>query len=717
MAEPSRMHRAASHRTHGQGHSHGTHSSFDDQPLSTSRRQRVRNQLVIAASVAVVVLGGTAWLGQRILTERTSALVGTYIGTLRDGAGRTVGDALVHLNETASRIAADPAAQRLLTADDGTTLANFSRVAGVDDVLLVDAQGVVVAASGGRPPVVNPEIVLRAVAVRNPAGATLPVVADRLSSQAAADPIPLVTSAAPIGAAERPRGWVLVRVAAVPLFTHLVGDMRPGTTGETYLFDATGRMLSSSRFENELRAANLLTADTSSSLHTVLRDPGDGLTPIAARPLTFLAASALRDPTVHSRGAQLAGYRDYRSQPVVGAWEWLPEHGLGIAVEMDAVEAFVALRQLQELFGILLGVLAVTLVVVLVWFRRAALLRARAHRAENRARELGQYTLLDQIGEGGMGRVYQARHRLLRRPVAIKLLQNEASSSEDIARFEREANLTALLTSPHTVRIFDFGKTSAGEFYIVMELLTGLDLTRLILDHGPQPESRVIHWLRQVCDSLIEAHAQNLIHRDLKPQNLFVCRQGARHDVVKVLDFGLAKQGKPPGIGGPVLPIEPTNNTENKLTGINQVAGTPGFMAPEQALGAAIDQRVDLYALGCVMYWLLTGTQVFPYDSGSSSIYKHLRITPDLPSTRLPSAGISAQMDALVMHLLAKEPRDRITSAIELSQRLDALPLAHAWTSDSAQIWWSAHETARQQPAKVLAPEAVSGYIDAQRSI
>ena len=357
----------------------------------------------------------------------------------------------------------------------------------------------------------------------------------------------------------------------------------------------------------------------------------------------------------------------------------------------------------------LLALLAVALVVGLIWYRRAALMRARAHSAERRARELGQYTLLDQIGQGGMGRVFHARHRLLRRPVAIKLLLPEASSTEDIGRFEREANLTASLTSPHTVRIFDFGKTAGHEFYIVMELLKGLDLTRLVVDHGPQSEARVIFWMRQVCDSLAEAHAQGLVHRDLKPQNLFVCRQGIRHDVVKVLDFGLAKQSKQVDKESEGIPAA----SAERLTGIGQVAGTPGFMAPEQSLGALVDQRIDLYALGCVIYWLLTGTQVFPYDTGSSSIYKHLRVTPDLPSTRTPSAMISPGMDALVMHLLAKDPNDRIATAVELELRLCALPLANVWTSSMASAWWSRTEMTRHSENLSPSAHGISGFIDA----
>ena len=730
MVDPTHLQRGSYTPALPAGRSPGTSGSADVLPLSLHRLRRVQMRVATAAMVAIAVVGVVGWLGHRVLTNRTAAVVGSYLITIRDSAARVVGDALDNVRETTRGFASDADVVKLLQGDDGVTLSHLARVARVDDVIVLDANGQVVASSGGTLPMLNPEILIRTAAVTEVQGATLPVMEDLVSTPKGegerSGPIPLLTFAAPIlerdGASKKPRGWVVVRVAAMPLFTRLIGDLRPGRTGETYLFDRQGRMLSRSRFEAEMYQQKLLGENQSSALHTVLRDPGDGLTPVEARPLTVLAASALRDPEGHPRGSQLTGYRDYRGQWVVGAWDWLPEHGMGLAVEMDRIEAFAAVSDLKDMFLMLLALLALALVGGLVWYRRAALLRARAHQAERRARELGQYTLLEQIGQGGMGRVFHARHRLLRRPVAIKLLLPEASTAEDVGRFEREANLTASLTSPHTVRIFDFGKTAGDEFYIVMELLQGLDLTCLIVDHGAQSEARVIFWMRQVCDSLAEAHAQGLVHRDLKPQNIFVGRQGIRHDVIKVLDFGLAKQNKLSRSESAALAstaantpaLAPAGPPEPRLTGIGQVAGTPGFMAPEQSLGAPVDQRIDLYALGCVLYWLLTGTQVFPYDTGSSSIYKHLRITPDLPSTRTPSAHISPGMDALVMHLLAKDPSERIATATELDQRLAALPMATVWTQSMAAAWWSRIEIARQGERFANSyAHGVSGFIDA----
>lgn len=685
----------------------GTSSSRGDELLPTQRRRLLALRTGIISAVSLSLLIGVGWTTQRILADGIADLMGGYLSTLRDGSRSAVVEAFDSIQDTARRLAEDPAVALLQHDEDpARELDRLARAAGVDDVLLIGTDGRVIAASGGRVPQVSPEVLQRTVVAKT-GPVTLPCTLDVISSRRSVSEnpkeIPLAGAAAPIPGG---RGWIVVRVAAVPLFTRLIGYARPGATGETYVFDSRGVMLSRSRFEDDLIQRGLLTPSDDGSgaaLRVALRDPGDGSMPVATQPLTFLAASAISK----GRGLTIQPYHDYRGKDVVGAWDWIPEHGLGIAVEMDSSEAFSAVSRLNLLFAGLIGLLAITLIAVLAWYRRAAVLRARAHRAERRVRELGQYVLMEQIGQGGMGRVFRAKHRLLRRPTAIKLLLSEAASPEDLARFEREANLTASLTSPHTVRVFDFGRTAGGEFYIVMELLDGLDLTRLVLDHGPQPEARVIHWILQACDSLAEAHAQGLIHRDLKPQNLITCRQGLHHDVVKLLDFGLAKQAKP----SPVPGEEPHHDSGKStfLTGVGQVAGTPGFMAPEQAMGVSIDGRVDLYALGCCMYWLLTGTQVFPYDKGASSVYKHLRVQPDLPSTRLPDAGISAGMDQVIMRLLAKDPRERVQSAAELERLLRALPACGRWTDADAAAWWHGIDARRQTH---ISPEPVSGFID-----
>ena len=242
------------------------------------------------------------------------------------------------------------------------------------------------------------------------------------------------------------------------------------------------------------------------------------------------------------------------------------------------------------------------------------------------AQELGSYTLVSPIGEGGMGEVWKASHRMLARAAAIKLVKADDTASARqadtvVKRFRREANVIAGLQSPHTVYLYDFGTAQDGRFYYVMELLDGISLQTLVTTFGPQPASRVVYILRQICSSLEEAHEQSLVHRDLKPSNVMICKVAQEHDFVKVLDFGLAKS------------LERDDVTLLTVEGVT--AGTPGYMAPEVALGNTdVDARADLYALGCVAYVLLTGTLVFPDSNPMSMSLKHVQAPPDPPSQR-----------------------------------------------------------------------------------
>jgi eukaryotic-like serine/threonine-protein kinase len=305
-----------------------------------------------------------------------------------------------------------------------------------------------------------------------------------------------------------------------------------------------------------------------------------------------------------------------------------------------------------------------------------------------RARELGSYRLEEKLGEGGMGEVWRARHRLLARPAAIKLIRpslggkaNGAASSEAIRRFEREAQVIARLRSPHTVDLFDFGIATDGAFYYVMELLDGLDADALLRRYGPIPPERAIHLLRQVCHSLSEAQSCGLVHRDIKPANVFLCRYGEEYDFVKVLDFGI--------VGTVRDPAEPSADRTQE----NAVQGTPAFMAPEQALGPEFDGRADIYATGCLAYWLLTGTFVFTAETSMGLILQHARTPPRAPSTRT-ERRIPRALDDLVLACLAKDPADRPQSARELSHRLAELEGANDWNQVRAQEWWATHQPA-----------------------
>jgi len=285
------------------------------------------------------------------------------------------------------------------------------------------------------------------------------------------------------------------------------------------------------------------------------------------------------------------------------------------------------------------------------------------------AMQLGQYTLEGKLGQGGMGAVYRARHAMLRRRAAIKLIRADAGSTTDAmrARFEREADATASLESPHTVKLFDFGVSNDGDFYTVMELLVGIDLESAITRFGPMPPERVVFLLRQACASLGEAHAAGLVHRDVKPANLMICRYGGPVDVLKVLDFGLVALER--GI----------------------VGGTPATMAPEVINGAEdVDGRADLYALGCVAYWLLTGERVFTRDTVDATLRAHLEDDPVPPSARVETP-IPATLEAVVMSCLAKDPARRPADADMLDSMLAEAVDASTWTQDRALSWWDRH--------------------------
>ena len=314
-----------------------------------------------------------------------------------------------------------------------------------------------------------------------------------------------------------------------------------------------------------------------------------------------------------------------------------------------------------------------------------AIVLSRLRRAVSEARGMGSYRLEERLGVGGMGEVWRASHRMLARPAAIKLIRTDSitqARGEEaqtlLRRFEREANATASLTSPHTIALYDYGVTEDGTFYYVMELLHGLDLQRLVERFGPVSAGRCVALLAQACDSLEEAHARGLIHRDIKPANLYTCRMGGRWDVVKVLDFGL------------VVRDHQAAGEEARLTVPDEVGGTPAFMPPEVAVGGVVDGRADLYALGCVAYWLLTGTMVFEGRTTLEVIMRHLHEEPVPPSQR-SELPVPQELEALVLACLAKDPAARPADAAALRRGLAAVPLAEAWTDDHAAHWWRQH--------------------------
>ncbi len=368
-------------------------------------------------------------------------------------------------------------------------------------------------------------------------------------------------------------------------FTEILQLGRIGATGETYAINKDGLMVSNSRFDDALTLLGLLpdADDAASILNVHVRNPGgsmiEGFRPTVRRrdlPLTDIAAAAVAGGS----GVRMTDYRDYRGSPSVGAYSWLPEYQLGIITEIDTAEAFRPVTILQWSFFTLFALLVAAAAAIFVFTLIVARLQREARKAEIEARQLGQYRLLEMIGAGGMGTVFKGQHAMLRRPTAIKLLDVDHVSEAAVARFEREVQITCNLNNPHTIAIYDYGRTPEGVFYYAMEYLDGINLQTLVDQFGPQPEGRVVSILRQICASLYEAHSQGLVHRDIKPANLMLNRRGGEPDVVKVLDFGLVKA------------------LDDKQQAGGEMSGTPLYMSPEAIQTPdQIDARSDLYAV------------------------------------------------------------------------------------------------------------------------
>jgi len=299
----------------------------------------------------------------------------------------------------------------------------------------------------------------------------------------------------------------------------------------------------------------------------------------------------------------------------------------------------------------------------------------------NEAVAVGSYRLVTRLGSGGMGEIWLAKHRFLVRPAAVKLIRHDvppgAAREQLVRRFEREAQVTAGLRSPHTVQLYDFGVNESGSFYYVMEFLNGLDLHHIGTRFGPQPAERVIMLLRQACRSLAEAHDRGLVHRDIKPANVFVTRLGTEYDYVKILDFGVVK--------------DQSRQDATVLSNQDIVQGTPAFMPPEIVMGETrIDGRADLYSLACTAYWVLTAHTLFDANTPAQMLLHHVQ-TPPVPPSKRSELPIPEQIETILMKCLEKDPAKRPSSALELESELARVPCNAQWTNERAQKWWEAH--------------------------
>lgn len=337
------------------------------------------------------------------------------------------------------------------------------------------------------------------------------------------------------------------------------------------------------------------------------------------------------------------------------------------------------------------------------------------------AQQVGQYVLKQQIGKGGMGEVFLAQHRLLRRPCAVKLIRSrQAGSASSLARFEREVQAMARLTHPNTVEIYDYGRTRDGTFYYAMEYLPGLTSEDLVKRHGCLPAERVVYLLLQVCRALREAHHAGLIHRDIKPGNLFVSERGGEHDVMKLLDFGLvgvAGDSEPqptsedrtahePSAAEPMsLPTDGMLESQDnvRLTQAGHILGTPAYLSPEQAAGRDVDARSDIYSLGAVGYYLLSGRPPFLRSTPAQMYKAHQYEQPTPISTYVPT--IPADLESVLHRCLAKEPIDRFADIRALEEALLSCECAHAWNSEKAARWWTAVHKSPSLPPVPTEPD------------
>ncbi|HEY5914190.1 MAG TPA: serine/threonine protein kinase [Verrucomicrobiae bacterium] len=599
------------------------------------------------------------------------------------GADTQVTGAINYLAELATTPAGNPEA--LASSAAATTLQDylkpFLKPQNYLDYIVLSAQKTVLAASGkewiGVPAPRAYESVLEQ-ALDGQISFSRPVPRAWQSDQTPAGP-PVMLITAPIKSPSGKVAAVLaLRVKPEEEFSKLFNVARMGETGESYAFDLRGYVLTATRFDRKLKALGLIPNTPGSTAISNLRlldpevnlDGGDRpVKPRTALRLTKLAAAAV----MGDDGTDVHGYRNYRGVEVVGAWAWLPDYRMGVATEVATSEAFKTQNLLRQAFFVMFALLVLSGAAIFGFTLLFERLQASVRTGMVAVRQLGQYVLLQEIGRGATGMVYRARHAVLRRPVAIKLLSPEMTNEATAARFEHEVQITSQLTHPNTVAVYDYGRTPEGLFYYAMEYLTGINLDNLVRQFGPQPEGRVIHILRQVCGSLAEAHQVGLIHRDIKPANIVLTRRGGMCDVVKVLDFGLVKTRQP----GPA---------DKGLA--NAIVGTPHFISPEAVRDPAhVDARSDLYSVGAVGFWLLTGSTLFDSDNVKKLLEDQVNVPPAAPSERL-GREVGGDLEALIIQCLAKAPEERPASARDLEQILGRCAQCADWGPDQAEDWW-----------------------------
>lgn len=444
------------------------------------------------------------------------------------------------------------------------------------------------------------------------------------------------------------------------------------TLGEIYLLNSRGALITESRYGELLDTLGLAYDESSQRRIPLLKDPGADLLAgessdqnASIWPPTLLAGQV----ALGNNGVNVDGYRNYVGQQVVGAWRWLPEHEIGIAIEQDYNEAFGTVTFVRNCLLAASGIFSIGLIGMTIAVAMTALSRRKLLDVS----EVGPYQIHELLGEGGMGRVYLAEHALLCRQSAIKVLTKGVSDLSVISRFEREVQLASQLTHPNTISIFDFGRNKDGIFYYAMEYINGAHLGQLVEFAGPIQPGRVIYILRQLCRALSEAHMAGVVHRDVKPQNIMVCNRGGEPDFVKLFDYGLVKAFAP-GVSH--------NPSQTKV-----VVGTPRFMAPERLNSPWLaDPRVDIYSVGSLAYFLLTG-QLPPLVTLGNGLDSE---QPGVETLDLPPSVID--FGGLLSVCMAVEPSSRPSSMVSLLRELDVLSKAFPWEREDSLEWWEQNE-------------------------
>ena len=451
-------------------------------------------------------------------------------------------------------------------------------------------------------------------------------------------------------------------------FTRILRTARNGNTAETYAINTQGAFISESRYEDDLRKNGRLPADTNVSsilnlhardAHVVSETGIPTLTELAVQVVACsqtkseVQSGVIKEPTI-----------DYRGVEVIGAWRWLPEYGFGVISQVDAAEALAPARYLYIV--IIVSVILLLIAASFSFYNAIELQKVKG--TLHSVAEVGQYQLSRIIQAGGMGTVYYAHHKLLKRPTAIKVVRIDKSDDNLTDRFEREVKLASQLTHPNTIEIYDYGFTGESQAYYAMEYLNGLNLAEVVKASGNVPPGRVIHIIKQICGSLQEAHTLGLVHRDIKPQNIMLVNKIGLPDFVKVLDFGLAK---------PFV-------QESDMEETRAITGTPVYIAPERLKRPGLaEPSSDIYSVGALMYYLLSSMPIFSFSSDLDMLYRILNDAPD----PLP-AEVPEQLARLTMFCLEKEPDQRPSSIEEVKLFLENLADEFPWTDAEAQLWW-----------------------------